>query len=53
MNKSISIIIPVFNEKKNIKILCDEIKIKLLGIKYEVIFVDDMSTDGSINVLKK
>ena len=53
MNKSISIVIPILNEKKNIKTLCNELKIKLFGIKYEVIFVDDMSTDGSIKVLKK
>ena len=53
MNNQISIVIPIFNEKKNIEKLSKEIKKKLRGIKYEVIFVDDKSTDGTISVLKK
>ena len=53
MKTSISIIIPILNEEKNIKKLYQEIKKKLIDIKYEVIFVDDKSVDGSINILKK
>ena len=53
MINSISIVIPILNEKKNITKLCEELKKKLTNIKYEVIFVDDKSTDGSLNVLKK
>ena len=53
MNNSISIIIPILNERKNIKKLFNEINKKLFGIKYEIIFVDDKSTDGSIDVLKE
>ena len=53
MITKISIIIPIFNEKKNIIKLINEIKKKLIFIKYEVIFVDDNSTDGSIDILKR
>ena len=53
MKKKISIIIPIFNEKKNILKLLQEIKRNLKEFKYEVIFVDDNSEDGSIEILKK
>ena len=46
---TLSIVIPVFNEEENIPILADEIRRALepQGIVYEVIAVDDGSTDGS------
>jgi dolichol-phosphate mannosyltransferase len=53
VKKKISIIIPIFNEKKNILKLLQEIKRNLKEFKYEVIFVDDNSEDGSIEILKK
>lgn len=43
----LSIIITVFNEEQNIKPLFDSIKNKLVGIDYEIIIVDDGSTDES------
>mgnify|MGYP001258562385 CR=1 FL=1 len=51
--KKISIIIPVYNEKKNISLLLDELK-KALNNKiiYEVIVVDDGSTDGTVDNVK-
>ncbi len=49
----ISIVIPILNEKKNILKLIYEIKKKLRGVVYEVIFVDDDSDDGSINILRQ
>ena len=51
--KSFSIIIPILNEKKNINILFDSIKRNCLNYSYEIIFVDDNSNDGSIEILKK
>ena len=44
-----SIIIPVFNEEKNINILVSEIdtEIKKISDKYEIIVVDDGSTDST------
>ena len=47
----ISVIIPTYNEKKNIS----KILKKLLSIKKisEIIFVDDRSTDGTFLEIKK
>ena len=48
-NITFSIIIPVFNEVKNIieTILNIEKAFKKLDQQYEIIFVDDNSTDGT------
>ncbi len=48
-----SIIIPIFNEKNNISLLVSKINSYLKKYKYEIIFVDDSSTDGSKNILLK
>jgi dolichol-phosphate mannosyltransferase len=50
-----SIVIPVFNEKKNITILINKINyyLKHKDYDYEIIVVDDSSVDGSIEILKK
>ena len=51
----ISIVIPVFNEEENLPILAAEIHgaMRGLGRPYEVIFVDDGSTDTSPEVLRQ
>ena len=49
-----SIVIPIFNEAKNINKLSDLIKKKLSNkFKYEIIFVDDNSQDESKTILKE
>ena len=50
--KSLSIIIPIFNECKNLRKLTKLLKFNLKIKNYEVIFVDDDSFDGSLDVLK-
>ena len=50
---SFSIVIPVFNEKKNIPLLISKILYTLKKRQYEIIIVDDSSTDGSKEVLLK
>ncbi len=47
--KSISIILPTYNEKKNIEILIPQIENILLKKRYdfEIIVVDDSSPDGT------
>ncbi len=48
-----SIVIPIYNEEENINILYNEIKKELLNFtEYEIIFINDGSTDGSKNILK-
>jgi glycosyltransferase involved in cell wall biosynthesis len=51
----LSIIIPAFNERENIGPLCRRIETALakLGYEYEVIFIDDGSTDGSVAELRR
>ena len=53
MNKEneISIVVPIFNEGKNIDLLTKNIIKKLNKIKFEIIFVDDSSKDNSRNKL--
>jgi len=49
----LSLVIPVFNEQENLEQLYKEITVscKKLNKSYEVIFIDDGSTDDSLNVL--
>ena len=52
--KEISIVIAVHNEEENIKPLIDNIEQALRNkLTYEVIFVDDGSTDNTANTVKK
>ena len=44
--------IPVFDERDNLAPLLSEIGAALAGRRYEVVAVDDGSTDGSLEVLK-
>ena len=56
MNTSveITVLLPVFNERENLTILFEEIKASLDPLKktYEVLCVDDGSTDGSLDVMR-
>ena len=50
--KEISIVIPLYNEEQSLRELYDKIRHGLNRIgRYEIIFVDDGSTDGSMRVL--
>ena len=51
----ISIVIPVYNEEENIPVLYNKIKgiMKKLNKGYEMIFVDDGSTDSSFKALER
>ncbi len=52
--KSISIVIPIYNEEENIPILYDKLKnvLNRMDIQYEIIFVDDGSSDNSRKILE-
>ncbi|HSD49891.1 MAG TPA: glycosyltransferase family 2 protein [Candidatus Methylomirabilis sp.] len=49
LQPAVSIVIPVFNEEENVALLAEEIRRALepRGIAYEVVAVDDGSTDGT------
>jgi glycosyltransferase involved in cell wall biosynthesis len=51
----LSVVIPVYNERDNLDVLLAEIRAALdpLGREYEVLFVNDGSTDGSETLLKE
>ena len=51
--KKFSIVIPTYNEKKNISLLIEKIKKYLKNHIYEIIVVDDNSNDGTKDILKK
>ena len=51
--KKLSVIIPVYNEKKTIEALLNRVRQVELPIAIEMIVVDDYSTDGTRDVLKK
>ena len=48
-----SVIIPILNESKNIEPLSKLLKKNLINVKFEIIFVDDNSTDNSKKILEK
>ena len=52
-SKKLSIIIPVFNERNFLSRLFELIKKEFNKSSIEVIFVDDGSTDGSTEIIKK
>jgi len=49
----LSVVVPVYNEAENVAKLVDEIAVALKGEAYEMIFVNDASTDDTLAVLKK
>ncbi len=51
----LSIVIPCYNEEENVRSLTEEITAALIeqNIDYEVIFVDDGSSDGSLNEVRQ
>jgi len=52
INMYLSIIVPIYNEKNTISVILDKIYSLKLQEKYEIILVDDGSTDGTRDILK-
>jgi glycosyltransferase involved in cell wall biosynthesis len=53
MKPRISIILPVYNEVENLERLHEKITDVMSGPGFEVIYVDDGSTDGSLELLER
>ena len=49
----LSIVIPVFNEEDNIKPMMDQLHDSLKSVEHEVIFVDDGSSDATIEKINE
>jgi dolichol-phosphate mannosyltransferase len=49
----ISVIVPTFNEQDNVALLVQKIEAVLKDVVWEVIFVDDDSTDSTLQVLQE
>lgn len=54
MKNPVSVVIPVFNEEKTIGGVLDSLKTVLdkIGLTYEIIVVDDGSTDGTPDIIR-
>jgi glycosyltransferase involved in cell wall biosynthesis len=53
LEETLSVLIPVYNEEGNLSLLCDKLSVALkkTGRAYEIIFVDDGSSDGTLEML--
>ena len=48
----LSIVVPVYNEDENVVLLTQKIHESLLGYNYQIIYIDDFSTDNTRKVIK-
>lgn len=53
MSVKLSVVVTVYNEEENIIPLVERIKTALTGMEYELIYVDDGSTDNTLKVLRE
>ena len=52
---TLSVVIPVYNEEENVRLLHDGLRNALepLDLEYELLFIDDGSTDGTLPILEE
>jgi glycosyltransferase involved in cell wall biosynthesis len=52
---TLSVVIPVYNEQENIRLLYEKLKESLdpLNKEYEILFIDDGSTDRTLSILEE
>src|SRR5215469_3437131 len=48
----LSVVIPTFQERENVALLLEKLRSALSGIRWEAIFVDDHSPDGTAEALR-
>jgi dolichol-phosphate mannosyltransferase len=49
----LSIVVPTYNESENVPLLVEKLSAALAGLRWEVIFVDDDSRDGTAGVVRQ
>jgi glycosyltransferase involved in cell wall biosynthesis len=49
----LSIVVPLYNEEDNVVLLTEKIHESLVGYSYQIIYIDDFSTDATRMVVKK
>ena len=49
----LSIVVPLYNEQDNVALLTEKIHESLPGYSYEIVYVDDFSTDNTRKVVKE
>src|SRR5262249_37713112 len=48
VSPAVSVVVPLYNEEENVPILQSELTSALAGLNYEIIFVDDGSSDQTV-----
>lgn len=51
-NELLSIVVPLYNEEENVVLLTQKIHESLVGYHYQIIYIDDFSTDATRKVVK-
>jgi dolichol-phosphate mannosyltransferase len=49
----LSVVVPTYNEAENVPLLVEKLAAALAGLRWEVIFVDDDSRDGTAGVVRR
>lgn len=52
-NAFLSVVVPLYNEEENVVLLTEKIHESLSGYNYQIVYVDDFSTDGTRQVVTK
>ncbi len=50
---AVSVVVPLYNEEENVSILQSELSAALAGLDYEIIFVNDGSTDRTVESIAR
>lgn len=53
MAYDLAVVLPTFNESGNVQPIVDRLERALRGIRYEIVFVDDDSPDGTADVVRR
>lgn len=48
----LTVVVPVLNERDNVESLLERLAFALIGIEWEVVFVDDRSSDGTAELIE-